>query len=111
MAATGATLPIAWGTPVGVVSGLVMPANPSRNTITFVNASPSTAIAIIPSTANIALTQGAYVGPSIGVAVINGAGSITLQPGDKFIIDTIQCTTSWNGIAAAAGAVLTVLES
>ena len=45
------------------------------------------------------------------IAVINGAGSITMQPGDKFIIDTLACTCAWNGIASGAGAVLTILES
>ena len=30
-------------------------------------------------------------GPVAGVAVINGAGSITLQPGDKFILDNLTC--------------------
>ena len=109
--ATGALLPIAWGTPVGVVSGPVLPANPSRTALVFINSSPSTAIAIIPAVANIAAVQGVFLGQSAGVAVINGAGSITMQPGDKFIIDTLQCTSAWNGIAAAANAALTMLES
>lgn len=111
MATTGFALPVAWGTPVGLTSGLVLPANPSRNSLIFVNSSVSGAIAIIPATANIAATQGAYIGQSVGVAVINGAGSITMQPGDKFIIDTIQCSTAWNAIASGTGAVLTILES
>ena len=42
---------------------------------------------------------------------INGAGSITMQPGDKFIIDTLQCTGAWNGIAGGSGGILTILES
>ena len=111
MAATGALLPVAWGTPVGLTSALVLPANPSRSALVFVNSSVSGAIAIIPATANIAATQGAYVGSSVGVAAINGAGSVTMQPGDKFIIDTLQCSTAWNGIASGTGGQLTILES
>ena len=108
----GALLPISYGTPVGLVSGPVLGSNPSRNALVFVNSSVSGAIAIITASANIALLQGQYPGiitPSI--AVINGAGSITMQPGDKFIIDTLACTCAWNGIASGAGAVLTILES
>jgi len=111
MATNGATLPVAWGTPVGLTSGLVLPANPSRTALVFRNVSTTAAIAIIPATANIALTQGAYVGATVGQAVINGAGSITMQPGDLFILDSLQCTTAWNGIASAAGGNLTILES
>jgi hypothetical protein len=111
MALTGATLPVAWGTPVGLASGLVLPANPSRTALVFRNVSTAAAIAIIPNTANIALTQGAYVGSTIGVAAVNGAGSITMQPGDIFVIDTLQCTTAWNGIASGTGGNLTILES
>ncbi len=111
MAATGATLPVAWGTPVGLTSGAVLPSNPSRSALVFRNVSTSVSIAIIPALANIATVQGAYVGSSVGVAIINGAGSITLQPGDIFIIDTLQCTTAWNGISSGTGGNLTILES
>ena len=108
----GALLPVAWGTPVGLTSGLILPANPSRNSLVFINASVSGAIAIIPASANIALLQGQYPGIiTPAIAVINGAGSLTMQPGDKFIIDTIVCTCAWNGIASGTGSVLTILEA
>jgi hypothetical protein len=111
MASTGATLPVAWGTPVGLVSGPVLPANPSRTALVFRNVSASVSIAIIPAVANIATVQGVYVGSAAGVAVINGAGSITMQPGDIFVLDSLQTTTAWNGIASGSGANLTILES
>jgi len=111
--ATGALLPVTWGTPVGTTSGPVLPSNPSRTGLIFVNASVSQAIAIIPAVANIALLQGQYPSAPVtpSVAVINGAGSVTMQPGDKFIIDNLNCTCAWNGIASGTGAVLSMLES
>jgi hypothetical protein len=108
----GALLPISYGTPVGLTSGPILPANASRNALVFVNSSVSGAIAIIPAAANIALLQGQYPGISTpSVAVINGAGSITMQPGDKFIIDTIVCSCAWNAVSTIAGSALTILES
>jgi hypothetical protein len=110
MATTGALLPIGWGTTVGLVSGPVMPSNPSRSALVFVNASTGAAVAICPAVVNVG-ALGVYLGSAAGVAAINGAGSITMQPGDKFIIDTLNCTCAWNGIASGTGANLTILES
>jgi hypothetical protein len=76
----------------------------------FVNPSASVAVAICTALVNQG-TNGVYIGLATGTAVINGAGSITLAPGDKFIIDTFNCTCAWNGIAAGAGGILTVLEA
>jgi len=108
--ATGALLPVAWGTTVNVTSGPVLPSNPSRTGLIFVNASVGIAIAICPVALNSGVF-GVYTGFAASVAVINGAGSITMQPGDKFIIDNLNCTCAWNGIAGAAGGILTILES
>src|SRR5438445_1923556 len=104
---TNALLPIGWGTTVPTTSGPVLPANPSRNALVFVNASSGVSVAIIPAVVNIG-TAGVYVGSSAGVAVINGAGSITMAPGDKFIVDTLACTCAWNGISSGAGGAVTV---
>lgn len=108
--ATNALLPIGWGTTVGLTSGPVMPSNPSRTGLVFINQSAGVSIAICPAVVNVG-AGGFYSGATVGVAAVNGAGSITMQPGDKFIIDTISCTTAWNGIASGAGGVLTMLES
>jgi hypothetical protein len=100
-------MPVAFGTTVGVVSGPVFPGGTFGGVI-FINPSPTVAVAICPSQVNLG-TLGVYAGLATGVAVINGAGSVTLQPGDKFILDNLQATAPWNGIASGAGGVLTIL--
>jgi hypothetical protein len=102
-------LPTGYGTTVGLTSGPALPANASRGGLIFHNPSNSVTVAICPAVVNLA-TLGVYGGNAAGVAVINGAGSVTLQPGDKFIIDNIQCTGAFNAIAGAAGGLLTVWE-
>lgn len=104
-----AALPVGYGTTLGTTSSPALPANPGRNALMFVNAG-STLIAIAPAFVN-AGVNGVYTGLAQATAVIGGAGSITMAPGDKFIIDTFNCTNAWVGISAAAGGVLTVLES
>jgi len=103
--ATGAALPIGTGVTVGVTQVTAVPQNPSRQAIMFVNASTTGAIAICPAVVNLGS------GPAPGVPTINGPGSITMQPGDKFIVDTLNCTTAWLAIGSAAGLSLTILES
>lgn len=107
---TGASLPVGYGTTVNTTSGPVLPANSSRNALIFVNASVGISIAICPAAVNVG-AFGVYIGLAAGVASINGAGSVTMGPGDKFIVDTIACTAAFNGIASGAGGVLTVWES
>ena len=111
MAGNTSLTPFGWGTTVGLVSGPVMPANPTRNGLVMYNPSAGgISIALCPALVNLGVL-GVYPGFAVGVAVINGAGSITMQPGDKFIVDTLNCTTQWNAIGSAAGLALTILES
>ena len=106
---TNAQLPLGWGTTLSTVSGPAFPSNPSRTGLIFVNAG-TVSIAICPVTLNSGVL-GVYAGfVTPGVAVINGPGSITMQPGDKFIIDNLNCTCAWNGVSSAAGGALTILE-
>ena len=107
---TGAALPVSWGTTVGIVSQPAIPSNPSRKGIIFINASAGVAIAIAPAQTNIGL-NGVYAVTTPSIAAINGSGSITMQPGDKFIIDTLNCTAAWVAVAGGAGGILTMLES
>lgn len=107
---TNALLPIGWGTTVGLTPVTVLPANPSRTALVFVNASQGINIAICPAVVNIG-SGGFFPGAQLGVPALNTAGSITMGPGDKFIIDTLACTTQWNGVASGAGGALTILES
>lgn len=102
-------LPTGYGTTVGIVSGPALPANPTRGGLIFYNPSLTVTIAVCPSMVNQA-TLGVYTGLATGVAVINGAGSITLNPGDKFIVDNLNCGGAFNAIASGAGGVLTVWE-
>jgi hypothetical protein len=101
--------PVAWGTTVGQTSGPVFPGVSTASGTMFINASSSVTLAICPASVNVGVL-GVYSGFANGVAVINGAGSITLAPGDKFLIDNLLCTAPWNGIASGPGGVLTVLS-
>jgi hypothetical protein len=101
--------PNGFGTTVGQTSGPAIPANPTRVGLMFINPSPSVSIGICPAMVNQA-ALGVYTGLATGVAAVNGAGSITLQPGDKFILDNVSSTTAWNAVASGAGGVLTALE-
>ncbi|SRR5882724_331377 len=102
-------LPTGYGTTVGTTSGPVLPANPTRGGLVFYNPSLSVILAVCPAVVNLAVL-GSYSGNATGVAVLYGAGSIVLNPGDKFIIDNLMCSGAWNGIASGPGGVLTVLE-
>ncbi len=107
------TAPVGWGTTVGLVSQPVLGPNPTRSGLIFHNPSP-VSIAICPSTVNIGVL-GVYSssGPApAGVAAINGAGSITMSPGDKLIIDvSFPSGCGWNAIASGALGVLTIWEA
>jgi hypothetical protein len=116
-------LPAGYAVTLGTVNQLALPYNGTRGGLVFYNDSSTAVIAICPSTqftiaqgtapigANSTTTPAGVVsGATLGVAVINGPGSITLSPGQAFIIDNMQCTCAWNGIASASGAALTVLE-
>ena len=110
MADTTALLPLGWGTTVGLVSGPILPANPARNGLIFINpSSVGVLIAICPALVNQGVL-GAYTAFAPGVAAIGGAGSITMAPNDKFIIDNLPCKCAWLGIASGPGGVITILE-
>lgn len=102
--------PTGWGITVGATSQLALPANPTRSGLIWINQS-SAVIAICPATLNTVSSAGVVTNNVSGVAVIGGAGSITMQPGDKFIIDNMPCGCQWNAIAASAGSALTAFET
>ncbi len=101
--------PLGYGTTVAQVSGVVLPANPTRKGLTIHNPSAGVSIAICPAQVNQG-QNGVYTGLATGTAVINGAGSITLAPGDKFIIDNLSCTSAFNGIASGPGGLASFWE-
>jgi hypothetical protein len=92
---------------VGLTSGPVFPGVGSAHGAVFIN-NGTAVIAICPASVNVG-TAGVFAGFTAGVAAINGAGSVNINPGDKFFIDNMLCTSAWNGIAASAGGALTVL--
>ncbi len=102
-------LPTGYGTTVGQVSGPALPANPTRGGLVFYNPSLSVIIAVCPAVVNQGIL-GAYTGNATGVAIINGAGSITINPGDKFIIDNLTASGAFNAIASGPGGLLTTWE-
>ena len=61
---------------LGVASGAAFPFNPSRTGLIFYNSSSGVAIAVCPAVVNVG-SGGVYPGFQAGIAVINGAGSIS----------------------------------
>lgn len=105
--------PIGFGSTVGTTSGPVLGANPTRTSMWIYNPSTTVTVAICP--AQVGLGPGTGATPAwpiaTGVAVINGAGSITFNPGDKMLITDVNITGAFNGIASGSGGALTVWES
>ncbi len=111
MAQNNTTLlsPGCWGTTVAVTAQPVLPANPTRVGLIIINSGTSP-VAVCPAFIYQS-TTGTYTVATAGVPAINGAGSVTMQPGDKFIIDTMAPTCAWNGIAQSTPGALTIFES
>lgn len=115
--------PVGYAVTVGTVNQMACPSNPSRGGLIFYNDSATASVSVCPCTQNTiasgtppnpAFAQppvvGSVIGPMMGVAVINGPGSVTLGPGQSYIIDTLNCGGGWNCIANAPGGALTVME-
>ena len=95
-----------WGTVVGTVAQPVLPGNPTRSGLIIINAGITT-IAVCPALA-FQSTTGTYPTAATAlVPVINGAGSVTMNPGDKFIFDNLLATCAFNGIAQGGIGALT----
>jgi hypothetical protein len=109
--------PVAWGSSPTLTPAPCLPSNPTRSGVIFIN-SGTVQIAICPQTEYIGTitynsTTQTYTVPvaSAGVPAINGAGSVTMNPGDKFIFDNLACGIGWNAVAAAAtGGAITIFE-
>jgi flavoprotein len=102
--------PYVYPVTLGTSSIQVLPVNPLRKRVIFVNPNATALVAVCPS------------GPSrntnvIVTAIINGAGCRTILPYDAFTIDgsgasgpQLSMPSAWVGIASAAASALTVLE-
>jgi hypothetical protein len=88
----------------------ILPVNPARKRVIFVNPNATALVAVCP------------LGPArntnvIVTAIINGAGCRTILPYDAFVVDgsgasgpQLYMPSAWVGIASAASSGLTVLE-
>lgn len=107
------TPPFTYPLTIGTSSVTILPANPARKKVIFHNPNDTAKIAVCP------------VGPNrlggssttLIVAVINGAGCITLLPYDRLEVSggtpsgpQQSMGSAWVGIASAGGSALTVLE-
>jgi hypothetical protein len=102
--------PYVYAVTLGTTSTQVLPVNPARKRVIFVNPNATALVAVCPS------------GPSrntnvIVTAIINGAGCRTILPYDAFVVDgsgasgpQLYMPSAWVGIASAGASSLTVLE-
>ena len=111
--ATGAAAqvpPYVYPVTLGTTSIQVLPINPARKRVIFVNPNATALVAVCPlgpaRNTNVAV-----------VAAINGAGCRTIMPYDAFTVDgsgasgpQLYMPSAWVGIASAASSSLTVLE-
>ena len=94
---------------VTTAAALVLPANPQRRRVTFINPNATAKIAVCPVTSRV---DGLAVTCTVG-----GAGSITLIPYAYVTIDGVPIEapsaaipSAWNAIADTPGSALTILE-
>lgn len=98
---------------IGTASVSILPVNIARKKLIFHNPNDSAKIAICP----VGPTRTVGGSPLPIVAVINGAGCITLLPYDRWEISGSTASgpqqamgSAWVGIASAGGSALTILE-
>jgi hypothetical protein len=98
---------------IGTSSVTILPANPARKKLIFHNPNDSAKVAVCP----VGPTRAVGGSPSLIVAVINGAGCITLLPYDRWEVSGSTASgpqqamgSAWVGIASAGSSALTVLE-
>jgi hypothetical protein len=103
--------PYVYAVTLGTTSIQVLPINPARKRVIFVNPNATALIAVCP-VGPARVTGGVAV-----VAAINGAGCRTILPYDAFTVDgsgasgpQLYMPSAWVGIASAAASALTVLE-
>jgi hypothetical protein len=110
MSAFAQVPPYVYAVTLGTISIQVLPVNPSRKRVIFVNPNATALVAVCPlgpaRNTNVAV-----------VAAINGAGCRTILPYDAFTVDgsgasgpQLYMPSAWIGIASAGASSLTVLE-
>jgi len=100
------SLPYAWPQTVGTTSLQVLPSNSARKQIVFHNPSTTATVWICPT---VSRKDGTPI-----VCAANGAGALTLVPGQTWVIggygSNAIVPTPWNAIASAPGSPFTILE-
>lgn len=98
--------PYVWPQTVGTTSAQVLPSSLARKQIVFHNPNATATIAVCPAVSRKDSTS--------VTCVINGAGSITLVPGQFVTIAGVGAIpllkSAWNGIASSPSSALTVFE-
>lgn len=103
--------PYVYPVTLGTSSVQVLPANPARKRVIFVNPNATALVAVCP----LGPTRNTSV---IVVAVINGAGCVTILPYSSFTVDgssggagpPLSFPSAWVGIANAGSSALTIYE-
>lgn len=104
------TAPFVHGATIGTSPVQVLATNPQRRKIFLFNPNASASVAYCPAGPN--RDTGLPV-----VCAINGAGSITLSPGQGVMIDgavaqgpPLSIGSAWNGIASATSSAYTIID-
>jgi len=113
-AAQAQSPPFTYPQTIGTSSVSILPDNPARKKLIFHNPNDTAKIAVCPVGPN--RLGGSSSAPI--VAVINGAGCITILPYDTLVIDNgaaaanppMSNRSAWVGIASAGGSALTIWE-
>lgn len=102
--------PYVYPSTLGTASVQVLPVNPSRRRLVFVNPNATALVAVCP----LGPTRNTSV---IVTAIINGAGCVTILPYGSFTVDggsaagpQLSMPSAWVGIANAAASALTIYE-
>lgn len=98
---------------VGTSSVSILPANPARKKLIFHNPNDSAKVAVCP----VGPTRAAGGSAAQIVAVINGAGCVTLLPYDRWEVSGSTASgpqqamgSAWVGIASSGSSALTIYE-
>jgi hypothetical protein len=98
---------------IGTSSVTILSANPARKKLIFHNPNDTAKIAVCP----IGPTRAVGGSAALIVAVINGAGCVTILPYDRWEVSGATASgpqqamgSAWVGIASAGGSALSIFE-
>jgi hypothetical protein len=102
--AVGQVPPYVYGPTLGTASVQILPVNPLRKRLMFINPNATASVAVCP----VGPTR--VTGGAIVTAAINGAGCMTILPYDSFLVDgsepggpQLYMPSAWVGIASGGG--------